>query len=372
MTAILVTILGTGLFLRHLSEPPPYLDAPFSLYPVSILKPLKGTDPGLRENLESFFNLEYPAFEIIFSVANPQDPATGLINDLIAKYPQVKARLICGEVHTGVNPKVNNLVRSYESSRYPLLLISDSNVRVSRDYLKRLVAHLDPAVGLVTSLVTGTHAQGLGGKLERTFLNSFYARGMLIADAAGKQCATGKSMLFMKSVAERFGGIKVLGRYLAEDFMFGEAIQHLGLKVVIAKDPVRQIIGNHGVRQFWNRHVRWGRIRKTQAPLAFAIEPWLGCFASGLVGSAAFSSLTGLTFSAFMAIHLLIWATSDYLIARRLEKSSPYAFAPIWLIRELLALPLWLHTASGNQVAWRGNQFTLKAGGLLESRTNET
>ena len=73
-----------------------------------------------------------------------------------------------------------------------------------------------------------------------------------------------------------------------------------------------------------------------------------------------------------MAIHLLIWATSDYLIARRLEKSSPYAFAPIWLIRELLALPLWLHTASGNQVAWRGNQFTLKAGGLLESRTNET
>ena len=117
LVPLAVMLLGTWLTLRSLGSPPPHLDAPFSLYPVSILKPLKGADPGLRENLEGFFRLDYPDYELIFSVADLKDAACGIVWKLIEKYPSVRSRLMIGATEAGANPKVNNLVRSYERAQ---------------------------------------------------------------------------------------------------------------------------------------------------------------------------------------------------------------------------------------------------------------
>ncbi len=366
-----LTLWGTWLTLTHFSKSPPHLDRPFNLFPVTVLKPLKGVESGVVENLKTFFQLDYPNYEVIFSVADEADPVISVIQRLIADHPQVPARLIMGDLHIGPNPKVNNLVYGYREAKYDWLVISDSNVRVSADYLKRLVAHLDPGVGIMTSVVAGQNPVGAGGELEATFLNTYYARGMALAFAVNHPVVIGKSMMFRKSVAERFGGLETLSRYLAEDYICGEAIRHLGLKTVMAHDPVVQHIGEYSLSTFWARHIRWGRIRKMQSPMLFWFEPFLGLFATAIFGAIAFQKLFGVSPTVFAAFHLSIWSTCDLLLMRRLGQRVEIKMPIVWFARELLGLPMWLHIASGNTVNWKGKRLTLRSGGILEGTTEK-
>jgi ceramide glucosyltransferase len=367
--ALTVTVLGTWYALKHLSSTPPHLDAPFSLYPVSILKPLKGDERGqLKENLEGFFKLDYPKFELIFSVAQYTDPARRVVETLMTQYPKVRARLIIGAVDVGPNPKVNNLVKSYESAKYDHLLISDSNVRVSSQYLKRVVAHLDNGVGIITAVVSGRNPKGFGGYLEAMYLNTFYARFMLICQAMKQPCVVGKSMMLSRKAANRFGGIRTLGQFLAEDYMAGIAMEKLGLRSVIMADPIHQEIGEYSVKDFWNRHVRWGRLRKAQALVPFLVEPLFGALISGMLGALVMNTWFHLPMAAVLLFHLLIWGFSDLLLVRKMGSTLKVPVALAWFARELCALPLWLHVASGNTVLWRGRTLQLQAGGMISAQ----
>ena len=334
------------------------------LPPVSVLKPLKGADPGLRENLESFFVLDYPVFELLFSVAEPSDPAVAIVNELRRLHPAVRSRLITGAENAGLNPKVNNLMRSYRQARADLILISDSNVRVSADYLKRKVAFLEPGVGVVTAAVAGHDPEGLGGMLEATFLNTFYARGLNLAFATGNPCVIGKSMLFRRSVAARFGGLLALADYLAEDYALGEEMRKLGLRVALADQAIRQHVGAYSVRSFWDRHVRWGRIRKSHAPLPFLFEPLFTPLAAVFI-AAANRGLSAALATGFA------WMAADLLLMKKFSGRLP-AWAPCaWLSRELLSLPLWLVIAAGNSVQWRGATLYLSFGGKINGEGEE-
>lgn len=351
--------------LRHLSTPPARLDAPFNLFPITLIKPLKGAESGIRDNLKTFFELDYPNFEILFSIADPNDPVRPIVEKLIAAHPFIRARLIIGEVQVGPNPKINNMMLSYQQAKHDWLVISDSNVRVAPSYLKRLVAHLDPDVGILTSIVAGQNSNDVGGHLEATFLNTYYARGMLLAFATGTPVVIGKSMMFRKSTAERFGGLAVLARFLAEDHACGEAIRQLGYKTVLAADPIVQHIGSYSVSSFWARHIRWGRIRKIQSPIVFYVEPFLGGIASLILGSIAMHGLFGLSPAIFAAIHLSLWSFCDLLIMKRLGQRVEIKMPLVWFARELLAIPMWVHIASGNTVLWRGKRLSLRSGGIL-------
>jgi ceramide glucosyltransferase len=360
-----LTVVGTALALRRLSGAPPHLDVPFGLFPVSVLKPVKGLEAGLEENLRTFFQLDYPQYELLLSVADRCDPAVALIERLICEFPAVRARLLIGDVNVGPNPKVNNLVKGYDQAAHDWILISDSNVVARRDYLKRLVAHLEPGVGIVTANVAGQGAQGLGGRLEATYLNTFYVRMMQLAGVVGTPCVIGKSMLFRRSTAQRFGGIRALARYLAEDYMAGEAMRRLGMRVVTAVDPVVQNIGTHSFGAFWSRHVRWGRLRKSQAPVPFALEPLSSALLSGMLGAYAMSKGWGVPAATFLTAHLGVWSLCDALMMRRMDRKLSATAPAVWFMRELLSLPLWIWTASGSTVSWRGTRLTLRAGGVL-------
>ena len=304
-------------------------------------------------------------FELIFSIASPFDPVIPIVEKLMTRYPSVDARLIIGDVEVGPNPKVNNMIRSYEAAKYDWLLISDSNVRVPKNYLTRMTAHLDNGVGMVTAAVSGQNPEGLGAHLEATYLNTFYARGMILADRVGKPCVVGKAMLFRRSVANRFGGIKSLARYLAEDYMAGEAMRMLGYSVVIATDPVHQYLGQYSVSAFWQRHLRWGRIRKAQAPLAFFFEPLSGSIISGLLGAFAFQNRFGVPLESFLAVHLGVWAFCDLLVMMVMGSELSVMIPLAWFVRELLALPLWVAIASNNTVNWRGQKLKIQPGGMI-------
>lgn len=335
------------------------------LPPVSILKPLKGADSDFRENIRTFFELDYPHFELVFSVADGDDPAIRHVEAMRAEYPEVPCRLIVGSVEAGPNPKVNNLIRPYEAARYEAILISDSNVRAPKDYLRRVVPHLGEDVGVVTAVVAGRDPLGVGGLLEATYLNSFYARWMHISSAVGHSVVVGKSMLFRRSAMDRLGGIANFSRYIAEDYMAGKAMRRIGLRVVIMPEPIAQHVGQHSFRDFWSRHLRWGRIRKAQAPLAFLVEPLLSSPVSGGIGAFAASALLGLPGWAFFAVHWTLWFAFDLVLMRRLEPSFSLRMVPGWLLRETLAVPLWLHMAFGNSIQWRGHRLRILPGGLV-------
>lgn len=303
-------------------------------------------------------------------MASFEDPAYPVVKKLLENHPQVSAKLIVQPVDLGPNPKVNNMMRSYELAQNDLILISDSNVRVPADYLKKLSnSARDKKVGMVTAVISGFESEGMGGKLESIFLNTFYARWMRLLFFIGRPCVVGKCMLFRKSVAKRFGGIGVLARYLAEDYMAGEAVKRLGLKVVLAQEPVKQCIGKLTLKQFWSRHIRWGRIRKSQVFLAFLIEPFLGSVVSGGLGATAFNLIYHFNPIEFFGLHMLGWFLLELPLFWKSQKKVAFLDFIFWLMREFLAFPLWLNIALGNTVHWRGKNLTLEPGGLLA--TNE-
>jgi ceramide glucosyltransferase len=369
LVSIALLILGTWVAHRHFvrqdrTPQPRYRE------PISILKPLKGIDGNLESNLETFFNLKYPIYEILFSVAEESDPAKPIVEKLIAKYPRRNARLLIGETRVGINPKVNNLIKSYNAAVFNWILISDSNVRVEPDYLDCMAEPFANDVGIVTSAVFGSKPEGVGGWLEYAYLNSFHARWMILVKLFGKPICMGKSMLFRKSDANRFGGFATLGRYLAEDYMAGEAMRKLGLRIEVPEAPIEQPLPNYSLDSFWKRHVRWGRIRKNQAPVANTFEPLTGALASGLIGAFAASQGFGIDPLKFLIAHLFFWCWCDMRLLNALGGRTSLRSLGAWLTREFIAIPMWAHTVSGNTVSWRGQTLRLRKGGILEGSSS--
>ena len=170
-------------------------------------------------------------------------------------------------------------------------------------------------------------------------------------------------MLFRRSTAARFGGLRTLAPFLAEDYMAGESMQKLGLKVKTAILPVAQIIGKQTCTHFWKRHLRWGRLRKAHAPLAFYAEPLShSLFLTALGSFAVRNSLF------FCLASILTWLIADLIQFKKLSRCKAQVivvFPFFWILREFLAIPLWIQTASSNEVDWRGNRLRLAQGGLL-------
>ncbi len=321
----------------------------------------------MEESLRTFFQQDYPDFEIVFCVADTTDPTIRLIIALMREFPRVATRLHVGEAIAGANPKVCNMIPAYEIARHDLLLISDSNVRVWPTYLRELAACMNEDVGVVTAVVAGREGRGLGGRLEAAYLNTCVARWMWMAYAIGYPCVIGKTMLFRRSVMNRFGGLRNLAKYVAEDYMAGQAMHRLGYRVEVLREPVGQFIGRYSFTSFWNRHLRWGRIRRSQSPPGFLIEPLNYAFGSGLLGAWAFWQAFAIPFFPFLSVHLFVWAIGDALLIRRMEGSLSFTALAAWFLRELLALPHWLHMLSSNRILWRGHRLRILNGGLVQS-----
>lgn len=313
-TALFLTLCSALMVLRYFDKD--YFPESYTheFPPISILKPICGFDSGLKANIESFFHLDYPEYELLFSFRE-ECPAKEMVTRLMEKYPDVPARIFVTNDEIGSNPKINNIYRSYKESTHDMILISDSSIRVHPSYLGRLVLHFDDMTGVVTSVVIGKDARTLGGMLEAMHLNTFITRGMILCHALNFPTVMGKSMLMSKAVMEMFGGLDTLSRYLAEDYMTGQLMHEIKFETVVAHEPLEQYIGKYTVGDFWRRHVRWGRIRKTHEPLAFfTVEPLLGCIVSGLLGAFALQHFWPGIFLYVFAAHLLFWFLCDFLV----------------------------------------------------------
>ena len=237
---------------------------PLRCYPsVAILKPLKGLDDQLEANLRSFFELDYPHYEILFAISETDDQAVRVVHDLQKQYPHIITRLVICTQRIGLNPKINALNSLMPHLKSEYLLISDSNIRVEPMYLTRLLAYLmEGDYGLVTSCIRGCRARKLGSIFENLHLNSVILASVLASEKLfRKPISIGKSMLFKRETLQQIGGFKPFRNYLAEDYFIGEAIRKNGLKISTAPVFVDNINENWDVQRFFNRHTRWAKIR---------------------------------------------------------------------------------------------------------------
>lgn len=209
----------------HLHKKRSEVKQPFvQLAGVSLLKPLKGVDPNLISNLETFFTLDYPKYEILLCVQDQDDPAVDVCKKLLGKYPNVDARLFIGGKKVGINPKINNLMPGYEGAKYGLVWICDSGIRVKPDTLTDLTNQMTEKVGLVHGLPYVADRQGFAATLEQVYFGTSHPRSYISANVTGIKCVTGMSCLMRKDVLDQAGGLVAFAQYIAEDYFMAKAI----------------------------------------------------------------------------------------------------------------------------------------------------
>ncbi|KAF8807745.1 glycosyltransferase family 21 protein [Phlegmacium glaucopus] len=379
-----------------------------AMWSISILgcvaAPLKGLDTNLYENLESTFNQEYPNYEIIFSVADERDQALPVVQALIPRYPDVKVTVIIGEEVVGVNPKVNNLMRSFRAATHDILWVLDSGVMVDPGTLRRSVDILTTlpsssraprSIALVhhvpLAVVNEPH---IGSRLEAAFLNTNHAKMYIAINTISiESCVVGKSNLYRRSDTDRLNaslipirlqtatleprehGLRAFGKYLAEDNMIASAIWHeLGLRHDLSCDVARNIIGNMSFSDYVWRRVRWIRVRKHMVLAATLLEPFTESVALSIIGSLSGRFLLNIPISLFTVLHFVLWLSLDLDVYASIASNTEVdaAFILAWAAREILAFPIWLWAIFGDEVVWRGQKYKVLKNGEAMLCTSQT
>jgi ceramide glucosyltransferase len=337
-----------------------------TLPPVTVLKPLKGAEPGLYENLASFCDQDYPLFQILFAVAEPDDPALAVVARLRRDRPDCDMDVAVSSGRIGCNPKINNIANAYPLAKHGLLLLSDSDIRVPPDLLRRCAAALAvPGTGLVTCFYRCAPARGLWAALEELCVNAHFLPQALLAGACGMRFAMGAATMVRRDVFDRMGGFGALADHLADDFALGELVRQAGLRLAFADAVVDSMtpeaprfseVFRHQVR--WQRTVRLcnpagylgsgvlhGFSLATLALLLFGWDPRLAAAAAALLAAKAAAA----------------WAIQG--LAGRRQRLSVLAWLPLC---EWLSFGAWLSGFSSGAVLWRGRRYRVLPRGRLE------
>jgi ceramide glucosyltransferase len=334
--------------------------------PVSILKPLRGTDPEMYESFRSHCLQDYPEYEIVFGVSDANDPAIQLIEQLKAEFPQRAIPLMVCRENLGANTKVSNLAQMVREARHEYLMVNDSDIRVEPDYLRRVLAPLaDPKVGLVTCLYRGIANATLGARLESLGISTDFCAGVLVAQTVenGIRFGLGSTLAFRRHDLQAIGGFEVLVDYLADDYQIGSRIATLGLKVKLSDVVVDTFLPRYTLRGFFDHQLRWARtVRDSRfwgyvgLGLTFGL-PWAVLALIFSPGAAWAWAL--LTCTAAIRLAVAIVVGKSVLQDRQVVPSL--ALIPV---RDVFALLVWIVSFAGHRIVWRGDHFSLENGKL--------
>ncbi|XKL59184.1 hypothetical protein PGB90_000200 [Kerria lacca] len=377
--ALIFIIFWCGLWILHFiaifhaklkfyRKIDPYYGIPYD--GVSILKPLKGLDSNLHYNLESFFTLQYPVYELLFCFEESTDPAIPLVNSLIEKYPDIDAKVFTGGNIVGVNPKLNNMQPGYLAAKYDYIMISDSNLRMREETLTDMVQLMDDDVGIVHQLPFTWDREGFAPALEKIYFGTAHARIYLFADFMQVNCHTGMSTLIRKNLLDDVGGLQSFGCYLAEDFFIAKSIMERGWRTRISSLPALQNPGCSNLKAFRERLKRWTKLRSAMVPHTIILEPLSECLILGIFTSWAVYVIFMWDPVVFYLVHVLIWFLLDYTLLSIIQNGSlPFSkfyFIIGWLYREINGPLIFLSAFWDNTIKWRTRIYKLHMGGIAE------
>jgi ceramide glucosyltransferase len=306
--------------------------------PVMILKPVCGNEPFLYENLRSFCDQEYPVFQVVFGVRDANGPALAVIDCVMRDFPDRDLALVVNDRVLGGNYKVGNLVSMYGAAKHDLLVIADSDMRVQRTYLAKVVGPLaEPEVGVVTCLYSGQPCGGIWSTL-------------------------GATMAVRRDVLQAIGGFQALASYLADDYMLGSLVNARGLSVRLSAYIVENVISESSLKSLFDHELRWARTMRSIRPVGYApsfITYALPVSFVYLVAS-SFSALGTVVFGGALALRLAV----HYAARRSLGLSGR---AAPWLVpvRDALCFVVWAMSFLGRTVRWRGQELSVRPGGRL-------
>lgn len=333
---------------------------------VSILKPLKGADPEIYEAFRSHCEQDYPEYEIVFGVADPQDPAAEAVRRLQQEYPQKTIRLVPCSPEAGTNRKVATLQAMMPHAKHPYLIVNDSDIRVERDYLREVLRPMqDQKVGMVTALYRAAAGKTLGSKLEAVGIATDFMGGVLSARLieGGLHFGLGSTLAFPRAVLEKIGGFAPLLDYLADDYELGARISQAGYAVTLARTVVETHLPDYTFGAFWSHQLRWMRTIKDKRKggyfgvlLTFGL-PW--AVLAVVAARGAQWAWWLLLIVAIVRYAMALMLTMQVLGDRKSEKN-------LWLIpvRDFCAMLLWAWSYLDNEVEWRGERFKLRDGKL--------
>jgi ceramide glucosyltransferase len=332
--------------------------------PVSILKPVHGLEAQLKENIESFFRQDYPAYEILFAADEADDPALEIVKEVSARYPRIPCRILITGKSPWPNPPAYCFCRMSEVAASAILVTSDSDVEVGPNYLKEVVAPLlDPKVGMVTCVYRGKNAAGFWSGLTAIGMSVEMTAGVLVVNLLeGIKFGLGPTIAVKKEAVKRIGGYEALGDFFANDFMIGKLIDNAGYRVVLSSHVIDHVVNQKTFRKMWDNQLRWAKSTRYSRPK--------GHFGSGLVFAIPFG-LLGLLASVALGKPLLGAMLLGAAILNRLLESwlvgwvvvrDPVVWKQFWLwpVRDLLGCIIWVVSYTGMRAVWRDSRYELR------------
>lgn len=345
--------------------------------PLSLLKPLHGAEPGLEAHLTTFFEQDYPRYEILFCTRTADDAGLAIARRVAARYPQIPAKFL----FTGEPPYINAKVRSMElmeaEAAYDILVISDSDVRVSPDYLRAVaLPFADPRVGAITCPYRGVAAPqngskpGLWARLEAVGMSVEMTSGVLAARMMeGMQFTLGPTMAFRRETIRRMGGFRVTADYCADDFILGNETFKLGQKVVLSHHAIDHMVINTSLVQSLKHQVRWMKSTRFSRPRGHFGTALTFSVPFGLLGFAAATALHHIG----LGIGLLVWAlvsrlalsiaVGNWVVGDR----SWFGLLVLYPVRDLMGFCFWAASYFSSRILWRGRVFQLLPGGKMRA-----
>jgi len=367
MVGCAYTLAATLIVRRYLRRPvPPVAGGPG----VTILKPLRGAEPGLRDNLASFCAQDYPGpVQILFGVHDPRDPAIEVVGELIARYPDHDLELVIAARRNWANGKIATLAGMAERIRHDVIILADSDIRVGPRYLSTVTASLaQPLVGLVTCLYRGTFAGGLPARLAAMAIDYHFLPGALLGLESGlaRPCF-GSTIALERSTLAAIGGFEAFSQELADDYAMGAAVRRAGLRVIVPRMVVEHRCTERSFAELVQHELRWARTIR-------AIDP--GGFAGSIVTHPVPLALLALALASFAPAKGLVtaaWcivatASACRLVlqtqVRRTLKSDP---SLRWLgpLRDVLSFAVFAASFFVRAVNWRGKRYRVRADGTL-------
>jgi ceramide glucosyltransferase len=341
--------------------------------PLSLLKPLHGAEPGLEAHLATFFEQDYPEYEILFCAREPHDAGLETARRVGARYPSIPAKFLStGGQPDYINAKVASLERMAAVAAHQIFVISDSDVRVTRDYLRAVaLPFADERVGAITCPYRGVAAEGgLWARLEAVGMSVEMTAGVLVARAVeGMQFVLGPTMAFRREVIRQMGGFAVTADYCADDFVLGNETFKLGQTVVLSHHAIDHMVINSSLVASLKHQARWMKSTRFSRPkghfgaaltfsLPFGIVAWA---AAALLGH----PLCGLAlFGWSVATRLLLAIAVGRLVVR---DTSWLGLLALYPIRDLMGFGFWAASYLSTKILWRGQVFELLPGGKMRA-----